>query len=163
MVPVRVPLNESNSILRINKIEEELHQLKKSTLPLIFSYGIKLIGSLPRFLIASQSKGGIGTAALSNFPGPDTAGEICGYIGSDLKIMAGIAHGMLGVNCGVISYNGKVQISVGIDEAIFSDKMIVHEFLQSMLQEFRVLSDSISLCDKDIDTQVLNLRKLVDV
>lgn len=124
---IELPINDSNLVYQ--QIQSKTYYLKHSATPVIILFLANLLGLLPKKLgqIIVDRFAGNSTLVVTNVPGPKTPMYFANIQVSDLMFFIP-PSGDMGLILTIISYCGKVNIGVGIDQVLNFDP---HELLNS--------------------------------
>jgi hypothetical protein len=140
VVPIAVPLSESDPMKRLRALHETLDDLiMSSTLPLGFLFVLSCLGLLSSLVKPKSDKPPIGTLLVSNFPTPDITSKIFGHSAVYMQISAGIPANGYPIVFSSLSFQGNLLLQMKADAGLFPNPEATKAILALVEDELDVL------------------------
>ena len=132
MLFLTLPVGVADPVERLQRVKQNMNELKASSEPLA-TYGvISLMGAVPGWTeeIAVSFFDSKGTAVLTNVPGPRSRRYMAG-VPIDMLMAWVPQSGRIALGISIISYNGKVWLGVATDEGRVPDPETIVAFFEA--------------------------------
>ncbi|CAL8085290.1 unnamed protein product [Orchesella dallaii] len=127
---------------RLENVEKLLENAKKSTLPAIYNFVMKIIGSHFAPVATYLTNNRYFPVGFTNFPGPAVKVELGGKTIVSADFTVGGQVGIAGLNFMVISFRGSIRIAVAAEKAAMSREELKElvKAITDELEEFNRIS-----------------------
>jgi diacylglycerol O-acyltransferase len=157
LVFLSLPVGEEDPLARLQRVKQNMDDLKSSVEPAATFVILNVIGAVPAGVerIATQFFDSKGSAVMTNVPGP----QIPLYLaGAPIEaLMAWVPQsGRISLGVSIISYNGKVWLGVATDANLVPDPESIVAYFQ---HEFQAL---MNYADQPQAVQPASMQSLLD-
>ncbi|CAG7824678.1 unnamed protein product [Allacma fusca] len=137
---VQLPVGEANPVSRLQIIDRNLKEMKRSSKPIIAYMIAPWIGGLPACCINALVTNHITTVVSSIMPGPpEPLTNFLGHTARDASYIIGCGPGRNGFSFSVLSYNGTVKFALTVDSAFSPDEKIAQDLITFVEEELNFL------------------------